>query len=96
MRDLRQRLMDIAKSAENKRAEPPRAPEPTEGFFCREGVVPRGALGDIDRVTLEDVRACDPYFEGDCWSAERLLFLDTETTGLSGGAGTVAFEIGVG
>ena len=96
MRDLRQRLMDIAKSAENKRAEPPRAPEPTEGFFCREGVVPRGALGDIDRVTLEDVRACDPYFDGDCWSAERLLFLDTETTGLSGGAGTVAFEIGVG
>ena len=96
MRDLRQRLMDIAKSTENKRAEPPRAPETTEGFFCREGVVPRGALGDIDRVTLEDVRACDPYFEGDCWSAERLLFLDTETTGLSGGAGTVAFEIGVG
>ena len=36
MRDLRQRLIDIAKSAENKRAEPPRAPEPTEGFFCRE------------------------------------------------------------
>ena len=60
MRDLRQRLMDIAKSAENKRAEPPRASEPTEGFFCREDVVPRGALGDIDRVTLEDVRACDP------------------------------------
>ncbi|MFR5794997.1 MAG: ribonuclease H-like domain-containing protein [Christensenellales bacterium] len=87
--------MDIAKvpkiNARSRRA----LPEP-EGFFCREGVVPRGALGDIDRVTLEDVRACDPYFEGDCWSAERLLFLDTETTGLSGGAGTVAFEIGVG
>lgn len=27
---------------------------------------------------------------------EDILFLDTETTGLSGGAGTVAFEIGVG
>lgn len=27
---------------------------------------------------------------------ERLLFLDTETTGLSGGAGTVAFLVGVG
>lgn len=26
----------------------------------------------------------------------RLLFLDTETTGLNGGAGTIAFEIGVG
>jgi uncharacterized protein YprB with RNaseH-like and TPR domain len=29
-------------------------------------------------------------------SAERLIFLDTETTGLSGGAGTVAFLIGAG
>ncbi|MEN6316519.1 MAG: ribonuclease H-like domain-containing protein [Clostridiaceae bacterium] len=29
-------------------------------------------------------------------SADKLLFLDTETTGLSGGAGTVAFLVGVG
>lgn len=29
-------------------------------------------------------------------SPEDILFLDTETTGLSGGAGTVAFQIGVG
>ncbi len=29
-------------------------------------------------------------------AAEKLLFLDTETTGLSGGAGTVAFLVGVG
>ena len=29
-------------------------------------------------------------------SPESLLFLDTETTGLSGGAGTVAFLVGVG
>ncbi|MDD3212485.1 MAG: ribonuclease H-like domain-containing protein [Eubacteriales bacterium] len=28
--------------------------------------------------------------------AEDLLFLDTETTGLSGGAGTIAFEVGLG
>lgn len=27
---------------------------------------------------------------------EEILFLDTETTGLSGGAGTIAFEIGIG
>lgn len=96
MRDLRQRLMDIAKSSESKRTEPIRASKPKERFFCREGVVPRDVLGSIDQVTLEDVRACDPYFEGESWNTERLLFLDTETTGLSGGAGTVAFEIGVG
>ena len=29
-------------------------------------------------------------------SAEKLLYIDTETTGLSGGAGTVAFLVGVG
>ena len=32
----------------------------------------------------------DPFLPG------RILFLDTETTGLSGGSGTVAFEIGLG
>lgn len=31
-----------------------------------------------------------------CPTADNLLFLDTETTGLSGGAGTVAFLVGVG
>ena len=53
-------------------------------------------LGDIDNISLDDVRACDPYFDGESWETERLLFLDAETTGLSGGAGTVAFEVGVG
>ena len=98
MRDLRQRLMEIAKSSGSRPAapQPTPAPEGKARFFCREGVVPRGTLGCIDQVTLEDVRACDPYFEGSTWNVERLLFLDTETTGLSGGAGTVAFEIGVG
>jgi uncharacterized protein YprB with RNaseH-like and TPR domain len=35
-------------------------------------------------------------FKGDWPDAENALFLDTETTGLSGGAGTVAFMIGFG
>lgn len=96
MRNLRQRLMDIAKSSENKPSEPLPTVQPKESFFRREGVVPRENLGAIDSVTLDDVRACDPYFTGESWNTERLLFLDTETTGLSGGAGTVAFEIGVG
>lgn len=65
-------------------------------FYCREHIVPLEQLGGIEQVTLEDVRACDPLFTGDSWNLYRLLFLDTETTGLSGGAGTVAFEIGVG
>ncbi len=35
-------------------------------------------------------------WQGGHFSAERTLFLDTETTGLSGGAGTVAFLVGLG
>lgn len=35
-------------------------------------------------------------YEGETFDPERTLFIDTETTGLSGGAGTVAFLIGVG
>ena len=96
MRDLRQRLMAIAKNSEAKRPKSPPEVKARETFFCREGIVPRAMLGDIDSVTLNDVCTCDPYFSGKSWNTERLLFLDTETTGLSGGAGTVAFEIGAG
>ena len=35
-------------------------------------------------------------YEGKAFRLDRTLFIDTETTGLSGGAGTVAFLIGVG
>ena len=35
-------------------------------------------------------------FRGEWPGAHRVLFLDTETTGLSGGAGTVAFMVGLG
>ena len=96
MRNLRQRLMDIAKTQSEPKPQPLNREEPLNTFFCREDIVPLNELGDIRRVTLEDVRACDPYFEGNSWTMDRLLFLDTETTGLNGGAGTVAFEIGVG
>ncbi len=96
MRDLRQRLMAIAKNSEAKRPESPPEVKAGETFFCREGIVPRAMLGDIDSVTLNDVCTCDPYFSGKSWHTEHLLFLDAETTGLSGGAGTVAFEIGAG
>ena len=55
MRDLRQRLMAIAKNSEAKRPESPPEVKAGETFFCREGIVPRAMLGDIDSVTLNDV-----------------------------------------
>jgi len=68
-------------------------PEP---FYVREHRVPLEQLSGIEQTTLEEIRACDPRFVGEQWEMNKLLFLDTETTGLSGGAGTIAFEIGVG
>ena len=94
MRNLREKLMAVssARPAPAREA-PPRRAEP---FFCREHIVPLGALRGAEHTTLAEVRACDPLFAGQTWDPFRLLFLDTETTGLSGGAGTLAFEIGVG
>ena len=95
MRGLRERLMAVSSSPKPAQPKPVR-PEREGAFYCREHVVPLELLRGIERTTLEEVRACDPAFAGDAWDAKKLLFLDTETTGLSGGAGTVAFEIGVG
>ena len=82
-------------SAPPKPARPQPPPEETP-FFCREHIVPLDGLRGIERTTLEEIRACDPAFTGEYWDVRKLLFLDTETTGLSGGAGTLAFEIGLG
>src|SRR5438309_10017883 len=58
----------------------------------RHGRVP---LDGVRRAPL-DVLARVARVEGDGLAAERLLFLDTETTGLAGGTGTYAFLVGAG
>ena len=94
MRNLREKLMAVASS---KPAAPKEALKPKhEPFFCREHIVSLEELYGIERTTLDEIRECDPFFSGNRWDIHRVLFLDTETTGLSGGAGTVAFEIGLG
>ena len=93
MRNLREKLMAVSSKPAAARST---APPPAEPFFCRETVTPLAGLRGIEQTTLEEIRAVDPRFTGAAWDMSRVLFLDTETTGLSGGAGTVAFEIGVG
>lgn len=93
MRSLREKLMAVsAKPAMPK----PAVPEKAEPFYVKEHRVPLDQLCGIEQTTFDEICACDPYFSGKSWEVEKLLFLDTETTGLSGGAGTIAFEIGVG
>jgi uncharacterized protein len=58
----------------------------------RHGRVP---LDGVRRAPL-DVLARIARVEGDGLAVERLLFLDTETTGLAGGTGTYAFLVGAG
>ncbi len=82
--------------ASSKPLQPVETERKKEPFFCREHMVPIGELCGIEHTTLEDIQAIEPLYSAENWDIGRVLFLDTETTGLSGGAGTVAFEVGVG
>ena len=94
MRSLREKLKAVSSKPQVRDVLAPKRLD--DQFFTREYRVPISELRGIERTTLEDICACDPHFTGSRWDISKLLFLDTETTGLSGGAGTLAFEIGVG
>ena len=64
--------------------------------FHSQTIFPHSLFADrksLQRTLLESLFDCS--FPASV-EPEDLLFLDTETTGLSGGAGTIAFQIGVG
>lgn len=94
MRSLREKLKAVSSKPQVRDVLAPKRLD--DQFFTREYRLPISELRGIERTTLEDICACDPHFTGSRWDISKLLFLDTETTGLSGGAGTLAFEIGVG
>lgn len=62
------------------------------GGSARVGRAPVTIARDAD-ARLLSLLALDPSLQG--VSMERALYIDTETTGLSGGAGTVAFLVGI-
>ncbi len=62
------------------------------GLICHVARLPLDpAIHALPSAGLRRIGWCGPRFD-----VERCLFLDTETTGLSGGAGTVAFLVGLG
>lgn len=86
------RMMDAAP------AKPPKAAPSAISACCyrSEAVFPLSTFADRRHATpavLESIFGCP--FPGRV-SPEDVLFLDTETTGLSGGAGTLAFQVGLG
>ena len=75
-----------------KTAAPPAQAPRTGGLVCHVARVPLdAAIYDLPAVGLRRIGWTGPRFD-----VRRCLFLDTETTGLSHGAGTVAFLVGVG
>ena len=83
--------------AEPKKPAPKPVAEKHESSCYRsQGIFPLSLFTDRDharRDVLEMIFGC-PFPE--TVQPEDILFLDTETTGLSGGVGTIAFQIGVG
>ena len=71
-------------------------------FYCIESRRPVSGmhggqcLGEALELSSQSLSRLCPGYDVSSIAAEKLLFLDTETTGLSGGAGTVAFLVGIG
>ncbi|MDR3051960.1 MAG: ribonuclease H-like domain-containing protein [Oscillospiraceae bacterium] len=96
MRDLLTRLNEI--SGTSAQATRPAA-EPSDTCFVRDTRLPLEELPGLTDVALAQLACIDRGFWGDRADApdpRRFLFLDTETTGLGMGAGTVAFLLGLG
>ncbi len=101
MKDLRARLAQVAAVTmpANAPAAPVRKLAPPIDCFVRETAVPLEEIRGLRELDPECMRRIDPGFAGRCEclpDMRRLLFLDTETTGLGMGAGTVAFLLGLG
>lgn len=92
MPSLRDKLRSAQQTA--KRPAGPVKPVPQDCYVCE-------SRFSFDQVRLSLPDGILPLMQGDETLPERIdpqriLFLDTETTGLSHGAGTVAFLVGVG
>ncbi len=90
--NLRDKLKAIEKPKPNAPKQPEKAAPVFTSCWMRETVHPIPALYPLRRQTVMLMQG-DDMPEG--IAHERILYLDTETTGLMG-AGTVAFEVGLG
>ena len=82
-------------AAEPRKAAPVSKTDP-EGFLHRSADFPLSLFGSRSAAAYERLSAVFGIPFPRDYRHEDVLFLDTETTGLSGGAGTVAFQIGIG
>ena len=88
--------MELSRLRERLRSMPTPSQRPAQqaaaGLILRESDAPADErLFSLDATALRRIGCPDAAFD-----IESALFLDTETTGLSGGVGTVAFLVGLG
>ena len=88
------RMMDAAGKKPAPKAET--ADSPTVSLHRKEYLYPLTTFCDRRYATPEMLQKVFECAFPDKVCPEDVLFLDTETTGLSGGVGTVAFQIGLG
>lgn len=95
MADLLNKLRMLDAAPKKPSVKPPE-PKTERAFYHKQHLFPVSLFCDRSHAAqplLENLFGC-PFPAS--IEPEDLLFLDTETTGLSGGVGTVAFQIGVG
>ncbi len=89
------RMIGAEQSAPQAKAEP--AEPLSEDCYTTRTEAPLGSFSPLRYMMRDTLRDCYGIeVSGAPLRPEQILFLDTETTGLSGGVGTVAFQIGVG
>ena len=88
-------LRDKLKAYGTKPDKPKAAPPPAECYRVQDRT-PRDGYGLPDVLDAGLIKDLSGLTIPDSLPLESLLFLDTETTGLSGGAGTIAFLTGMG
>lgn len=88
-------LKDKLRSAMPQPSKKASSPPPPTDCYVAEKVLPRHLFPLPDIIDTDTLYLLTGEMHDDL-PLHDILFLDTETTGLSGGAGTVAFEIGVG
>ena len=71
-------------------------PGPPPACWEKQTYRPMDEFPHADLITAETLALMSDAVLPSSVDPRSILFLDTETTGLSGGAGTVAFEIGIG
>lgn len=83
-------------------AEPKKSPRASKetgeanGVYHTQAVFPLSLFTDRQHASASVLESIFGFSFPESVLPEDVLFLDTETTGLSGGAGTIAFQIGVG